>query len=289
MNQMAGQRLIEFFTLNPLGEELLEGTMGGAMAGAAQLGSDQSMAQTALETAAAIAGGIGMGMLGRRLGARVGKAIHKQPLSNQQGMAASIGRLGGSETTAQGVKHQGQMMKSAIQQGLLEETSSRMVREAAEDPAAFARRYGISAELLNSQLPQVQAGQRAAAAARMVEQMPPEQRKAVLDKILSKYQEVEQAIAREASGSVDDMIQAASTAMAGEKLGSRDIGEALQSLLQPVPPVTGEHVGRAVGRFLGDEVGIMGGLMGGSLLAGALGLESPKDKKIRELEAQLAR
>ena len=61
----------------------------------------------------------------------------------------------------------------------------------------------------------------------------------------------------------------------------------MRSLMNPVQPVTGEHVGRAVGRFIGDEVGVLGGLAAGSLLAQQLGIDSPKDQKIRELEQQL--
>lgn len=289
--RLAGARLLAFLTTDPLGEELAEGTMGGLMAGASQLGSDQEWGQTALETAAAIAGGIGMGMLGRRIGAGLGKRIHRRDLANQEGLLASAGRMLGSETTAQGLKHQGQAMKSVIQESLVQETSARLAREAALDPAGFVSRYGITPEQLQRIDPQMRAGRTGAAALRTLETMPPEQRKAALDAILSEYEAVENAVAREASRGIDRTIESLAKDLEDtpDKIPGTDYtpSEALRGLLNPAPKITGEHVGRAAGRFLGDEIGIIGGLAAGSLLAQQLGMDSPKDRRIRELESQL--
>lgn len=289
--RMAGARLIAFLTTNPLGEEILEGTMGGLMAGASQLGSDQTLGQTALETGAAIAGGIGMGMLGRRLGVRVGRAIHEGPLANQEGMAASLGRIMGSETTAEGLKHQGQAMKSLVQESLIQETSARMAQEAALDPRAFVARYGITPEQFARVAPQVEVGRTGSAVLRTLESMPPEQRRQAIDALLAEYQQVENAMARRAAGSIDEVIEqiANSVGDVEERIPGTKYtpSEALKSLMNPAPPIKGEHVGRAVGRFLGDEVGIIGGLMAGGVLAEQLGMDSPKDRRIRELEQQL--
>ena len=66
-----------------------------------------------------------------------------------------------------------------------------------------------------------------------------------------------------------------------------NIGSAFESLLKDSKPVTGENVGRAVGRFIGDEVGAVTGLGLTGMLASSLGMQTEKDKKIKELESQL--
>jgi len=299
-DRKAGSQLISFFLHDPLGEELLEGSVGGLMAGASQLGSEQTAGEIALKTAAAVAGGIGLGMAGRRLGAAAGKYLHKGALSQQDSMVANLARTLGSETTASGLRDQGAVMKSAVQEALVNETSAQLAREAMENPAAFAQRYGISADLFNQYAPAVKGGRTAAAAAEALKNMPPEAREQAMKK-LSEYELVEKVITGRAAGSMDDMIkQAAEAADRLQKdldpadlenmeqlLHGRGPGDALRSLLNPAPPITGEHVGRAVGRMIGDEVGILGGLAAGSLLAQQLGMESPKDRKIRELEQQI--
>lgn len=301
MERKAGSQLISFFLNDPLGEELLEGTTGGLIAGASQLGSDQTLGQTALETAAAIAGGIGLGMAGRRLGAMAGKQLHKGPLKQQDSMVANLARTFGSETTASGLRDQGVVTKSAIQEALVNETSARLAREAMDNPAEFAKRYGVSAEQFAQMLPNVKAGRTAAAAAGALRVMPPEMREQAL-KQLSEYEAVERLITQKAAGGMDESIKDAAAAFdrvqgdldpsnleaVKEILKGRNPSDAIRSLLNPAPPITGEHVGRAVGRFIGDEVGVLGGLALGSVLAQQLGMDSPKDRKIRELEEQLA-
>lgn len=297
----AGSQLISFFLNDPLGEELLEGTAGGLIAGASQLGSDQTLGQTALETAAAIAGGIGLGMAGRRLGAMAGKQLHKAPLKQQDSMVANLARTLGSETTASGLRDQGIVMKSAVQEALVNETSARLAREAVADPGAFASRYGVSAEQFRQMLPNIKAGRTAAAAAEALRAMPPELKEQALKK-LSEYEVIEKLITQKAAGSMDELIKDVAASVdrvqgdldpsdlegLQEVLKGRNPSDAIRSLLNPAPPITGEHVGRAVGRMIGDEVGILGGLAVGSLLAQQLGMESPKDRKIRELEQQLS-
>lgn len=301
MERKAGSQLISFFLNDPLGEELLEGTAGGLIAGASQLGSDQTLGQTALETAAAIAGGIGLGMAGRRLGAMAGKQLHKGPLKQQDSIVANLARTLGSETTASGLRDQGVVMKSAIQEALVNETSARLAREAINDPVEFAKRYGVSAEQFAQVLPNVKAVRTPAAAAEALQAMPPELREQALKK-LSEYEAVEKLITQKAAGSMDESIRDAAAAFdrvqgdldpsdleaIKEVLKGRNPSDAIRSLLNPAPPITGEHVGRAVGRVIGDEVGVLGGLALGSVLAQQLGMDSPKDRKIRELEEQLA-
>jgi hypothetical protein len=296
----AGSQLVSFFLHDPLGEEILEGTTGGLIAGASQLGSDQTAGEIALKTAAAIAGGIGLGMVGRRLGAAVGKRMQPKALEKQDSLVANLARTLGSETTTAGLRDQGAVMKTAVQEALVNETSSRLAREAVQDPAGFAKRYGVSADLFYQLMPSVKAGRTAAAAAEAMKVMPPEMREQAMKK-LAEYELVEKLVTGKAAGSLDEMIaSAASTAdrlqrdldpaeleNMQELLKGKGPGDALRSLLNPAPPITGEHVGRAVGRMIGDEVGILGGLAVGSLLAQQLGMESPKDRKIRELEAQL--
>ena len=65
-------------------------------------------------------------------------------------------------------------------------------------------------------------------------------------------------------------------------------GELTASMLNPVPDITGEHVGRAAGRFWGDEIGVIGGIAAGGLAANQLGIQDSRDKKIKELQAQLS-
>lgn len=302
----AGMKILEFFAENPLGEEILEGTMGGAMVGASQLGTDKSPGQVALETATAILGGIGVGMAGRRIGAWAGKKMHAAPLKDQSGMLAFMGRSFGNETTAKGLKENAIMGREAIKEALINDTSATMAREAATDPAAFLGKYGVDPVVFQANLGAVQGGRVAAAGLRAMELMPPEQRQMLmreLQKKLGDYEAVENAVTGATRDSFDQAVKG--VVADREKIGAevdqmaREVGAGgggvgdyvsrmLSGLDRPVQQITGEHVGKAVGRFLGDEVGVLGGMAAGSLLAQQLGMESPKDRRIRELEKQLA-
>ena len=301
--QKAGGKLINFVLHDPLGEELMEGILGGSMAGLAQLGQDQPLEQTALNTAAAIAGGIGMGMIGRRAGAAIGKKLHAAPLKQQDSMLANVGRMVGSETTAGGLRDQGAMMKAAVQEGLTKQASSDLIKEAVADPELFARRYGVTPEVFQKMAPNVGMGQQAAAVAEALRSMPSSTRQEMLGRMKSQlpdYEAVEKLINTRAAAGIDENIEMLAKALDEGGLSAEDLeaaksilngkrpGDAVRSLLDPVQPITGEHVGRAAGRFLGDEIGILGGLAGGAFLGQSLGLESPKDRQIRELQAQLA-
>lgn len=298
----AGTKLLQFFMTEPLGEEILEGTLGGLMVGASQLGSDQTLGQTALETATAIAGGIGLGAAGRRIGARLGRKIHEAPLKDQSGMLATVGRLTGMETTMEGVKEQGRRMRGLVEQGLMNESSTQMAREALSDPRAFQQKYNLNPQEFESLLSGVMAGRGASTAVRAYAELSPEQRAALLRQLqpmIDRYGNVEKAIAQNAVNNLDSNINdlaaslkkvAAEEGMsADQRKVMGDIGGFIQGMNSPASPITGEQVGRAVGRFIGDEVGIMGGMALGSVLAQQLGMESPKDRKIRELEKQLSR
>lgn len=286
---MAGNKLIGFLLTNPLGEEILEGTMGGLLAGVSQIGSDQPLGQTALETATAIAGGIGMGMLGRRVGARVGQMVHEDPLRNQKGMLAMLGRTLGSETTGEGLKKQGAMLREAIHDDLLQGATRRMIHEAATDPAAFTTRYGITPDQFTRVLPHLRVGQDAASVLKRLESLSPEQRKRALDVILGDYTKAESSVRAEAADSMNRQFSSAAEKYKDVKLPGVDqsLGDVYGSMLDSVADVTGRDVGRAVGRLVGDEVGVIGGMTAGSLLAQQLGFETEKDRRIRELEAQL--
>lgn len=297
----AGAKLLQFFMTEPLGEEILEGTLGGLMVGASQLGSDQSLGQTALETAAAIAGGIGLGAAGRRIGAHLGKKFHAGPLKDQNGMLAMAGRLTGMETTGAGLKEQGKRMRAMVEQGLMNESAARMAQEAIADPRAFQVKYNLNPQEFEQLLAPVMAGRAVSGAVKTYADLPPEQRVELLKQLqplIDRYGGVEQAIAQNAASGLNENIDQLAAAL--RKAGARDgidddarkvmgdLGDYVQGMNSPATPITGEHVGRAVGRFLGDEIGIMGGLALGSALAPQLGMESPKDRKIRELEQQLA-
>lgn len=311
MDRPAGMRILEFFTETPLGEEILEGGGGGLMAGLSQVGSDKSPGQIALETAAAMLGGVAVGKAGRHIGAWAGKRMHDRALKDQGGTLAFIGRTFGNETTGKGLKENAIMGREAIKEAIVKKTSSQMAMEAMEDPGAFLGKYGVDPKLFLSQVETVGSGRQVAAALNALEQMPPAQREALLKQAregMGGYEAVENLIARQAHQGFDATIREAAensekigrefagefNKMAGEGapagvgdfLGEK-ISKALTGMDRPVQEVTGEHVGKAVGRFIGDEVGVLGGMATGSLLAQQLGMESPKDRKIRELEQQL--
>ncbi len=279
---------MHWLVTNPLGEEVLEGTTGGLIAGASQLGSDQPLEQTALETAAAIGGGIGIGMLGRRFGARIGKRIRPEALLDQEGMLATVGRTVGSETTLEGVKSQAATMKNVIQESLVNSTSAHMLQEAIANPIAFAGKYGIDATAFQEALPLVQKGRTAAGMIDAVGHLPPAQRERVMEQ-LKDYVKVENLITAETANNMDALIRRTGDRYKDVEIEGvpGKIGPQITALLNPTVPITGEHMGRAAGRILGDEIGILGGLAAGSVLASALGMESPKDRRIRELENQL--
>ena len=299
-DRMAGMRLLQFLQ-TPTGEEVGEGTLGGLIAGASQLGSDQPLSQTALETAAAIAGGIGMGMLGRRIGAGLGKKIHKDPLSDQEGMVAMMARLGGNETLGEGLKQQGRQYRRTIESGLMERASQQMMQEAIENPQEFVRKYKLDPEEFKQLMPNVITGRSAQAMLKVYSEMPEESRQAFLSQFkpyLERYGAVEEAIGRNAAENMDEGIgkirdrfmeaRDADDTPEGARQVMEQMGQFTDGMLGNPVPVTGEHVGRAAGRFIGDEVGILGGMVAGSMLAQSLGIESPKDRKIRELEAKLS-
>jgi hypothetical protein len=279
---------------NPMGEEVTEGVLGGLVAGAGQLGADQSIAETALQTGTAMAGGVGLGMAGRRIGAYLGNKVHEGPLKNQEGVLANVARVLGQETTAEGLGDQYRLMRTGIEEELVRATSARMAREAMDDPEAFFRKHGITAEQFNRLLPDIEAGRGAAQMFKMVKEIPEETRDELIKNMvpgLDEYQAVEDAVARQAASSSKETLREAAADMRNEgdfKIGQHSMADALESLAKDAKLVRGKHVGRFLGRFLGDELGVIGGLMAGSMVADAMGLQSNKDKKIADLEQQLS-
>ena len=292
MLPLAGQNsaLLKFL-MSPMGEEVLEGTMTGGVAGLSQIGSDTTPQEIALKTVGGIAGGIGLGMAGRRIGAAIGKRINPNALKNQEGMLATFGRMTGSESTIEGLKHQGQIGKSMLQEALIQETSSAMLEEALKNPNAFATKYGVTADQFQQAIPYVKQGRKAAAAARTYEMLPEKERHELVQNVMKTYKQVEQAVVTNAATGIDKTIeQIASKPISKETMVpgvDKSVSQMLDSLLGSTPPIKGEHIGRAIGRFAGDEIGILTGMAGASALTGPLGMQSPKDIKIKELEQKL--
>jgi hypothetical protein len=292
MVSLAGQNnLIKFF-ISPLGEEIVEGAMGGGVAGLSQVDSDTTPQEIALKTTGAIAGGIGLGMAGRRIGASIGKKINPNPLKNQDGILASFGRLVGSESTIEGAKHQAQAVKSGIQEALVNETSAILMEQAIQNPNEFAARYGITLDQFQHIMPFVKKGRQAAAAAKIYETLPEKEKHKLVHRLKnSSYAIAENITTQYTADFMDDIIKLKANKPKLKEITipgtNKSIADMFGSLLNFAPPITGEHIGRAIGRFAGDEIGILTGLGAASALAGPLGILSPKDIKIKELEQEL--
>ena len=297
------QQFLSFFIHNPMGEEILEGTAGGLLAGAGTAaGGDIEFGDALIRTGSAIAGGIGLGMAGRRLGARIGKKIQPKALKDQESFVATTARMLGSETTVEGLKSQGNMLKNTVQQGLVNESVTNLVEQARKDPSMFQKTYNIDPQSFVKNANNVKYGNAGVAFLNTVKDISPEKRKILTDKImnemgLEEFSKSENLVRERASANIDNLVNAAmkgeldSSATAellkntGSKSGS--IADIVTDMMSPKKPVTGEEVGRAIGRAAGDEIGVLGGLGVGSLISSGLGIDSPKDKQIKELEKKL--
>jgi len=297
------QQFLSFFIHNPMGEEILEGTAGGLLAGAGTAaGGDIEFGDALIRTGSAIAGGIGLGMAGRRLGARIGKKIQPKALKDQDSFVATTARMLGSETTVEGLKSQGNMLKNTVQQGLVNESVTNLVEQARKDPSMFQKTYNIDPQSFLKNANNVKYGNAGVAFLNTVKDITPEKRKILTDKImnemgLEEFSKSENLVRERASANIDNLVNAAmkgeldSSATAellkntGSKSGS--IADIVTDMMSPKKPVTGEEVGRAIGRAAGDEIGVLGGLGVGSLISSGLGIDSPKDKQIKELEKKL--
>lgn len=291
MIPLAGQNKFLSFLATPLGEEIIEGVGGGGMAGLSQIGTDTTLPEIALKTTGAIAGGIGLGMAGRRIGAAIGKRINPNALKNQEGMVASLSRTLGSESTIEGSKRQAQVMKSAVQESLVNETSAAMLEQAIENPNLFASKYGVTADQFQQVMPYVKQGRKAAVAARTFEMLSEKERHELVHTLKDTYKQVEQSVVTNASNNIDTTIRKAVNNPNLKDMMipgiDKSASQMFESLLGSAPPVTGENVGRAIGRFAGDEIGVLTGLGVAGALAGPLGIQSPKDVKIKKLEQEL--
>ena len=298
------QQFLSFFIHNPLGEEILEGTAGGLLAGAGTAaGGDTTFADALVKTGSAIAGGIGFGIAGRRLGARLGKKIQPKALKDQDSMVASLARMGGSETTVEGMKSQGNMLKATVEKGLIDESVYDMLQMAKNNPVEFQKKYNISPEAMIKNANKVKYGADGMTFLNMYKDLDPKKRKLLTDQALEQmglgeeFGRVEKAVRKDAVTSVDSFLEAAK---AGEldnditkellqKTGSKSgsVAGLVTDMMSPRKPVTGEEVGRFLGRVAGDEIGVLGGLGVGSVISSGLGIDSPKDKQIKELEKKL--
>jgi len=257
------------------------------------LGTDTPLPQVAIQTLGAMAGGVGLGMLGTRLGARLGKAIHPQALKNQEGLLAMFGRTAGQKTLAKGGQELMRQGKGMVKKEIIEQTSAKMAQEAISNPTVFAQKYGITAQEFQQQLPMIQKGTQVKAVLDTYETLDPklktQLKNQMANAINTNYAKVENVIAREAVENLDQNIARMAELQQGKTVPgtSIDMGRVFGSLLDDAKAVTGENVGRAIGRFAGDEIGVVAGLAGGGALSSAMGIENPKDKRIRELEQQL--
>ena len=291
MIPLAGQNRILNFLSTPLGEELGEGIMTGGVAGLSQVGSDTTPQEIALKTVGAIAGGVGLGIAGRRIGAAIGKRINPNALKDQEGALATFGRVAGSETTMEGAKRQAQVLKNVVQESLVNETSAAMLEQALENPNLFAEKYGVTADEFKDLIPYVKKGRMAASAAKTFEMYSEKEKHDLVHNLKNTYKQVEQAVVTNAANNIDSTIKKAvdnpnlkDMILPGT---NKSASQMFESLLNAAPPVTGENVGRAIGRFAGDEIGVLAGLSAASALAGPLGMQSPKDIKIKKLEQDL--
>ncbi|WP_338442275.1 hypothetical protein VZG28_04720 [Synechococcus elongatus IITB4] len=264
----AGTKILEFFQ-TPMGEEIMEGSLGGLMAGIPLFWQDNDPGSAALQTATAMLGGIGLGMAGRRVGAAIGKAIKPGELENQQSMLANMARIGGSEGTTMDatmdfIQGQRAIIGDQIRGGMVEKVR---VDAKTMNPTEFQAKHGISVDefeqfdRINSKL-----GGEAMDASAQAQQ---------------KFAEMmEEAIAEAAArGEAPEIALDLGAGLAG--------GIARTSKEKPLAPVTGEEVGRVIGRFIGDEVGILGGSALGAYAATQMGFETPKDREIRRLKEEL--
>lgn len=295
MNQAALAGKFLQLQQNDLFQEAIEGTLLGGTAGLTQLGTDTPPSQVAIQTLAGIAGGVGIGLLGKSIGARIGKAINPNPLKNQEGVLAGIGRTTGQKTLAKGAAEQARYAKGQIKQEIKEQTSAQLLNEALQNPQAFAGKYGVDPETFKKYHTAVGAAGQARAGLETLENLSPEQRKQVgvaAQQVMEQgFNQVENLINTHAAAHLDNNLMKMALLHKNKTVPGTDIniGSAFESLLKDAKPITGEHLGRAAGRFIGDEVGVAVGMGLGGMLSGALGIKTEKDKKIEELERQLGR
>lgn len=301
--ELAGKYAIARERHEPL-QELEQVLVQAIPAGQALAGGDASLPQILIQTGGAIAGGFTLGVLGKKIGARIGKAIHKDPLKNQSGPLAGIGRTMGQETIQQGIQQQMAHTKGVIKQQLKEETSAKLLNEALQSPEKFASKYGVDPEAFKKYHGAASAASRARATLETVENLPPkvkaEMTNTIQQTIDPVYTQIEELIGSTAAESIDERLKNIAAKANSYKVDPSDpeaatinymknqVAGLAGGMLTNPADVTGEHIGRAIGRIAGDEIGIAVGLGLGGLASGALGIKSEKDKKIEELQAQLA-
>jgi len=297
------QQFLSFFIHNPLGEEILEGTAGGLLAGAGTAaGGDTTFADALIKTGSAVVGGIGFGIAGRRLGARLGKKIQPKPLKDQDSMIASVARMGGSETTLEGVKAQGNVIKGIAEKALVDNSVYDMVQMAKNNPVQFQKKYNISPESMIKHSNSVKFGPIMTQSLDLYKDLDPAQRKIMTDQLfqrvgLDEFGQVEKAVRKDAVNNIDAVIEGIKAgeldtpfmkkALQNAGSGSGSLSGIVTDMMAPRKPVTGQEVGRFLGRVAGDEIGVLGGLGVGSMISSGLGIDSPKDKKIKELQKKL--
>lgn len=302
--ELAGKYALARERHEPL-QELEEVLIQAIPAGQSLAASGSSLPQVLMQTGGAIAGGFTLGVLGKKIGARIGKAIHKDPLQNQSGPLALLGRTLGQETLQQGIQQQMAHSKGVIKQQLKEETSAALLNEALQSPQSFAAKYGINPEDFKKYHEAARVASKARATLETIENLPSktkkefiEQQQAAMDPV---FTQIEELIGTKAAESIDERLKRVAAKASSYKVDSNDpqaatlnymknqVAGVAEGMLGPTTAITGEHIGRAVGRYAGDEIGIAVGLGLGGMASGALGFKSEKDKKIQELQDQLAK
>jgi len=302
-------KIVKFFQTKT-GEEVLEGTLGGLLAGIPMFFSGQDPRTAALATIGGVAGGIGIGMAGRRLGEFIGSRLHPEPLADQAGVATFLARAFGQETMGKALEQNFVFMREAVKNAMLDNQLKKMVEDGriSEELMADLRKY-----------------QTLSAIASAVNDMPSEQRRQLLqqfDTYLTQADVIAGGVndnLRRAREYADRMKEvgmwdavAAREAAANLDEGLREFAENMRKMgnewasdSQPFDPnsiadfvrgvadgnmesITGEHVGRAVGRFIGDEIGVLSGVGLGVIGGNLLGFQTPQEREIVSLKAQLA-
>lgn len=278
----AGAALLEW-AQTPMGEEILEGTVGGLMAGVPLFFvQDQDKGQAALMTAGAVLGGIGVGMAGRRIGRAIGKQVHPEALADQEDFLATAARTLGNESTAEGLQQQGRMMRGQVADYLVNRQAAKMVANGEVSEELINELKGVRGlhsvmDSYGSMTPE----QRSAVRTEMMNQM------GLTPEKLAQLSEIEEKLTKGAADSMDDDLRDFARKMQEYEEAPPGASAFATGLLNAPEAVTGEHVGAMLGRIGGDEIGILGGMGLAGLLSAQMGMQSPKDMEIARLKEQL--
>lgn len=294
LGELAGKYMVFREKHEPV-QELEESLVFTVPQGLSLLSAGVTPDMAALQTAGGIAGGFGIGMLAKSVTAKIGKRIHPGALSNQQSLLANFGRSLGQKTLLKGGAETARNLKGVIKNELKEQSSKQLLDEALQNPQAFAGKYGIDAEVFKKHHEAVKIAGQGGALLETLEQLTPEQRKAMGQKIQPMVNQVmdqgfnqtekliNQHAAQNANNNISKMAQLAKERNFEIPGTDVKVDELIKTLLKDAKPVTGEEVGRAIGRAYGDELGVITGMTMAAALGEQMGMKSSKDKEIERL------